>query len=139
MDLVRFLIEDWSTNPCHINVIRSTKIYATVEDKAFLIKLHTGVPGKERIVTLESNQEEADIKVFLCAQFAVTWNISFITIVTVNIDIYYLKSVRIRSYPGAHFPAFGLNTERCISLYSLGMRENADQNDSEYGHFLRND
>ena len=95
LDLVRFLIEDWSTNPCHINVIRSTKIYATVEDKAFLIKLHTGVPGKERIVTSESNQEEADIKVFLCAQFAVTWDISFITIVTVDIDIYYLKSVRI--------------------------------------------
>ena len=90
-------------------------------------------------MTSESNQEEADIKVFLCAQFAVTWDISFITIVTVDIDIYYLKSVRIWSYPGAHFPAFELNTERCISPYSLGMRENADQNDSEYGHFLRND
>ena len=25
----------------------------------------------------------------------------------------------------------------CISPYSVGMRENADQNNSEYGHFLR--
>ena len=34
-----------------------------------------------------------------------------------------VKSVRIQSYSGPHFPAFG-------------MRENANQNNSEYGHFL---
>ena len=33
-----------------------------------------------------------------------------------------MKSVRIRSYSGPYFPAFGLNT---------------DQNNSEYGHILR--
>ena len=37
------------------------------------------------------------------------------------------------------FPSFGLNTERYvrISHYSVQMRENADQNNSEYVHFLR--
>ena len=35
-----------------------------------------------------------------------------------------VKSVGIRSYSGPYFPAFGLN---------------ADQNNSEYGHFLRSD
>ena len=40
-----------------------------------------------------------------------------------------MKSVRIRSYSGRHFPAFGLNGElQAISPYSVGMRENADQN-----------
>ena len=43
-----------------------------------------------------------------------------------------VKSVRIRSYSGPHFPAFGLNTQ-----YSVRMRENADQNNSEYRHCLR--
>ena len=42
-----------------------------------------------------------------------------------------VKSVRIRSYSGLHFPEFGLN------LDLVQMRENADQNNSEYGHFLR--
>ena len=42
-----------------------------------------------------------------------------------------VKSVHIRSYFGPHFPAFGLNTVR--------MRENTDQNNSEYGHFIRSD
>ena len=32
-----------------------------------------------------------------------------------------VKSVRVRSYPGPYFPAFGLNK---------------DQNNSEYGHFF---
>ena len=47
--------------------------------------------------------------------------------------------VRIRSYSGSHFPAFGLNTKR----YSVSLRikseggENMDQNNSEYRHFSR--
>ena len=39
-----------------------------------------------------------------------------------------LKSVRIRSYSGSHFPAFGL---------TVRMTENADQNNYAYGHVLR--
>ena len=50
-----------------------------------------------------------------------------------------MKSVRIRSYSVPHFSAFGLDTEiRSISSYSVQMRENADQNNSEYRHFLCN-
>ena len=45
-----------------------------------------------------------------------------------------IKSVRIRSY-GLHLPAYGLNTERYG--VSVGRWENVDQNNSEYGHFLR--
>ena len=51
-----------------------------------------------------------------------------------------MKSVRIRSYSVPYFPTFGLNTERHIiriSPYSVRMREKKDQNNSEYGHFLR--
>ena len=38
--------------------------------------------------------------------------------------IHCVKSVHIRSYSG---------------LYSVRMRENTDQNNSEYGHFLQSD
>ena len=40
-----------------------------------------------------------------------------------------VKSVRIRSYSGSHFPVFELNTERPEKL-------NADQKNTKYGHFL---
>ena len=32
--------------------------------------------------------------------------------------VHYVKSVRIRSYPGLHFPAFGLNAE----IYGMSLR-----------------
>ena len=61
-----------------------------------------------------------------------------------------VKSVPIQSYSGPHFPAFVLYGEiRSIQSelfglysnyteYSVRMRENVDQNNSEYEHFLRN-
>ena len=45
--------------------------------------------------------------------------------------IHYVKSVRIRGYTCPQV--------RSISLFSVRMRENADQNNFEYGHFSRSD
>ena len=51
-----------------------------------------------------------------------------------------IKSIRIWSYSGPYFPVFRLNTMRYeVSLYSVQMRENADQINSQYGHFLRSE
>ena len=48
-----------------------------------------------------------------------------------------LKGIRIWSYSGPYFPTFGLNMETYfVSQYSVRMRENTDQNNSEYGHFF---
>ena len=47
------------------------------------------------------------------------------------------KKLRIQSYSGPYFPAFGLNRSLRISPYSVRMWENTDQNNSEYGHFTR--
>ena len=46
---------------------------------------------------------------------------------------YCVKNVRIRSFSGVHFPAFGLNTE----TYGVLMREKTVQKNSEYGYFSR--
>ena len=57
------------------------------------------------------------------------------SIVSSWLKYYCVKSARIRSFSGPYFPAFGLNTG--ISQYSVRMRENTDQKNSEYGHFSR--
>ena len=44
--------------------------------------------------------------------------IASITIISLYKNIHCVKSVRIRSYSGPYFPAFGLNTER----YSVSLR-----------------
>ena len=51
--------------------------------------------------------------------------------------IYCVKSVRIRRFSDPYFPAFGPILR--ISLYSVLMRENTDQKNSEYGHFSCSD
>ena len=52
---------------------------------------------------------------------------------------HFVKSVRIWSYSGPHFPAFGQNSERYknLSVISLNAGKYKDQNNSEYGHFSR--
>ena len=56
-----------------------------------------------------------------------------------DLDSHCVKPVHIQSYSGPHFPAFGLNTERygVSPPYLVRMREDVDQNNSEYGQFLR--
>ena len=49
-------------------------------------------------------------------------NIKLVTTDRRRSHLHCVKSVRIRSYSGPYFPTFELNT---------------DQNNSEYGHFLR--
>ena len=51
-----------------------------------------------------------------------------------SVNSHRVKSVHIRSYSVPYFPAFGMNS-KSISLYSVQMRENTDQNNSEYRHF----
>ena len=54
-----------------------------------------------------------------------------------------LREKCLYSDSGPYFPAFRLNMSvhlylgLCISPYSCRMRENTDQKNSEYGHFLR--
>ena len=48
-----------------------------------------------------------------------------------------VKSVRIRSYSGQYFLAFGLNTRIINFSHSMRIRENVNQSNSEYGHFSR--
>ena len=61
-----------------------------------------------------------------------------IIILNIKIDSYpCVKSVRIRSIYGPYFPTFGLNAERCISLYSVWMQENTVQKNFEYRRFSR--
>ena len=53
-----------------------------------------------------------------------------------------IKSVRIRSFSGQHFPAFGLNTDIYrvnFHIHSRKMQENANQKNAKYGHFWRNE
>ena len=71
----------------------------------------------------------------ICVKYARKWIFTDLYLPYTGKD-HCIKSVHIRSYSGPHFPAFGLKV-LSIFPYSVQMWENTDQNNSEYGHFLR--
>ena len=52
---------------------------------------------------------------------------------------HFVKSVRIRSFSDLYFSPIGLILRISVWIYpySVRIRENADQENSEYGHFSR--
>ena len=63
----------------------------------------------------------------------------FFSHILILISPYCVKNVLIRSYSGPYFPNIWTEYRgiQSISPYSVGMWENADQDNSEYRHFLR--
>ena len=59
------------------------------------------------------------------------------TEIFIKVFLHCLKGVCIQSYSGPHFPAFQHLDWIRRDMYSVRMWENADQNNSEYGHFSR--
>ena len=64
IDLVKFLINDWSSNSKHSPVLNGKDLYATIENKAFVVLANTNGPYKYPVAELSSQQEEADIEMF---------------------------------------------------------------------------
>ena len=85
-DLVRFLINDWSTNTIHAKILED-ELYVTVEDKAFCISSNGSKLSMVLCNRLSNEQEETDTKVFLCAQVAFDIGFERVNIVTVDTDV----------------------------------------------------
>ena len=56
----------------YIPVLEIKDMYMTKRDQAYCISLNQGILPYSHLSELSSSQEEADTKVFLCAQFAVS-------------------------------------------------------------------
>lgn len=68
IDLVRFLLKDWSQEMKHVETISGKEIYITVEKQGYKIEVKNGHLCCSEIQALCSLQEEADTKMFLAAQ-----------------------------------------------------------------------
>ena len=96
LDLIKFLVNEWSTNDSHVTVFKDKTMFITLEAKAYSIKVFRGSMKIDPVPELESQQEEADTKMFLCAAHASSWRFESVKIVTVDSDvailsIYYQK------------------------------------------------
>ena len=70
IDLVKLLTNDWSSNIRHSDVLEGKEVYISIQDQEFCISCSNNSISEVPVRTLSSQQEEADTKIFLCAQFA---------------------------------------------------------------------
>ena len=88
---MKFSINDWSTNTIHPNILEDKELYVTVEDKAFRISSNGNKLSMRPCNRLLSQQEEAETKMFLCAQFVFDIRFERLNIVKVNTNVNILR------------------------------------------------
>lgn len=86
-ELVEFLIKDWSTNLGNVEIFLSKTLYVTCGIDAWKIDGDGVRINRAGTPALQSNQEEADTKVFLCASFVAELGYERVNIITVDSDI----------------------------------------------------
>ena len=87
IDLVKFLINDWSSNIRHSGVLEGKEVYITVQDQAFCIPCSNNSISKVSVRALSSQQEEVGTKIFLCAQLAFQLGFERVNVVTTDTDV----------------------------------------------------
>ena len=70
-----------------IKILEDKELYVTIEDKVFCKSYNGNKLSMVLCNRISSEQEEADTKVFLCAQFAFDIGFERVNIVTVDTDV----------------------------------------------------
>ena len=65
MDLIDFLLHDWSINLKHDQQLNEKEFYKTIRDEAHFISSVHGLSTCSKFQELSSKQEEADTRIFL--------------------------------------------------------------------------
>ena len=87
LDLIKFLLEDWQTNPEFIPVLQGKQLFVTLKDQAYRITTSNNSLMIIDIPELQSQQEEADTKIFLCCFYASNIGFNTVHIITVDTDV----------------------------------------------------
>ena len=61
-------MNDWSTNTIHAKILEDKELYVVAEGQAFCLSSNKNKLSMAFCDRLSSEQEEADTRVFLCAQ-----------------------------------------------------------------------
>ena len=87
IELLKCLIDYWSQDESSRELLSNRELYLTYEAKSLCIR--TIEMQVQKIVgpELQSEQEEANTKMYLCAQFASTLGFQSVKIITVDSDV----------------------------------------------------
>ena len=124
-DLVRFLINYWSTNTIHAKILEDKDLYGTVEDKVFCISSNGNKLSMVLCNRLSSEQEEADTKVVLCAQFVFDIGFERVNIVTVDTDVAILGMYFQSMLNGKIYLQYGTSSATSSEHHQYELSENS--------------
>ena len=82
---MQFFVSDWSSTLRCSECIGEKEIFVIVRNDSYKIFCRDNIPSCVEAPEICSNQEEADIKTFLCAAFALT--LGFNSVVAIDTDI----------------------------------------------------
>ena len=125
--MVRFLLNDWSNNPSLAKLLQNKELFVTVEESGYRLTSTNGKLDTKLVHELQSMQEEADTKMFLCALIAHEKGFSGIKIVTVDTDVlvlalYHQLSLSISLYveigSGSKAKIFDIRSNTLLSSVS---------------------
>ena len=71
----------------HCPTLDNKELYITIEENAYCITSNRGVLRISEVSDLQSHQEEADTKMFLCASYASILGFERVKIITVDTDV----------------------------------------------------
>ena len=114
IQLVEFLIDDWSQQVIHLQTLCDRELFVTCRDKAYCLTSNGSNIRKVDVPELQSSQEEADTKMFLCTQFAATLGFEQVKIVTVDSDVAILALYFQSKITCNMFLEFGTGNRRVI-------------------------
>ena len=100
-----------------IKILEDKELYITVEDKSFCISFNGNKLSMVLCNRISSEQEEADTKVFLCAQFDFDIGFERVNIVTVDTDVAILAMYFQSMFSAKIYLQYG--TSSATTLYDL--------------------
>ena len=119
IDLVKFLINDWSSNIRHSDVLEGKEVYITIQDQTFGISCSNNSISKVPVRALSSQQEEADTKIFLCAQFAFQLGFERVNVATIDTDVVVLAVYFQSQLTGKMYMEYG--TAPNLAYYDISL------------------
>ena len=87
LELLQFLLKDWSTNESHCDQLDGKELYFATFDQAVCLSSNQGRLSCINVPERANRQEEADTKIFLSTAFASSLGFHAVNIITVDSDV----------------------------------------------------
>ena len=119
IDLVKFLINDWSSNIRHSDVLEGKEVYITIQYQAFCISYSNNSISKVPVRSLSSQQQEADTKTLSLCLVPLQLGFERVNVVSIDTDVVVLAVYFQSQLTGKIYMEYG--TAPNLAYYNISL------------------